>query len=62
MPLQPALVRPIVETDGEKHQLGANLAGQGSGIVNNICTAEEVVRDLVNEAEEIFHQVGSKND
>lgn len=60
MPLQPALTRPIVEVDGEKHKMGANLAGQGSGLVNAIMTAEEVVRELVEDAEDIFNQVASK--
>lgn len=61
MPLQPALVRPVVEIDGEKHRLGANLAGQGSGLVKAIQSADEVVRELVEDAEEIFDRVASKS-
>lgn len=61
MPLQPALVRPIVEIDGETHRLGANLAGQGSGLVKEIVTAAEVVREFVEDAEEILSRVSSKD-
>ena len=59
MPLQPALVRPILDTDGEKHKLGPNLAGQGCGLITAVVSAEEVVRELVEDAEEIFRQTSS---
>ena len=62
MPLQPALTRPYLETDGEKHQLGANLAGQGSGLVNDIQSAADVVRELVEGAEKVIERLTSKGD
>ena len=54
MPMQPALVRPVVEAEAEKHKVAANLAGQGAGLVRKIQTAEEVVRELVEDAEEVL--------
>lgn len=62
MPLQPALTRPYVETDSEKHRLGANLSGQGSGLVNDIKPAAEIVRELVEGAEEVIARLTAKGE
>jgi len=58
MPLQPALTRPVLEMESEKHQLAANLAGQGSGIVSEIQPASQVVQDMVSEAEAVCARLG----
>ena len=58
MPLQPALTRPVLDTDSERHQLAANLAGQCSGLVHEIGTAADVVKELVNDADAILRGFG----
>ncbi len=62
MPLQPALARPYLDLDGEKHKISPVLAGQGSGMIRSILTAEEVVRELVEDAEEIFRNTSTSGE
>ena len=58
MPLQPALVRPILAADPENPNVQANLVGQAVGMIHEIKPAGEVVAEMANEAAEILGRLG----
>ena len=58
MPLQPALVRPILAADPENPEVQANLVGQASGLVHDIRPAGDIVREMAAEAAEILAGLG----
>lgn len=57
MPLQPALVRPVLEAAGERKDVCTNLAGQSSGLVRKKSTAAEVVQEIVEDATELLRNI-----
>jgi NAD(P)H-dependent flavin oxidoreductase YrpB (nitropropane dioxygenase family) len=54
MPLQGALISPLMNAAKERQDIQANAAGQGVGLINEIKPAARVVKDMVQEAEEIL--------
>jgi NAD(P)H-dependent flavin oxidoreductase YrpB (nitropropane dioxygenase family) len=54
MPLQGALISPFMNACDDRHDLQANAAGQGVGLIREIKPAAQVVKDMVDEAEEIL--------
>ena len=51
MPVQWAMARPLLGLGSDKHQLAANLAGQGLGMIQKIQPAAKVVKDMIDEGE-----------
>ncbi len=54
MPLQGALVSPLLNAVDEKPDMLANAAGQGIGIIREIKPAAQVVADMMRDAERIL--------
>lgn len=61
MPLQPALVRPILAADEDNQEVQANIGGQGSGLIHDIPPAGEILRRIVEEAAEIVQRLGRQD-